>query len=174
MTMRKLGDPILNDLLLMVQGRRAANLSGQAITRYVQHLDRLDRELAAVRAGSGISPAGVHDEVIEITRRQFNDLEAEIKRLAALNQMGVSSAEETVATKSELARLENYLLTERTADLTDGSAIDNAIRLLRDGAGRRDEDPDESEEPDDAAASTGPATRAAAGHRRSGPTNRRA
>lgn len=174
MTMRKLGDPILNDLMLMVQGRKASNLSGAAITRYVQHLDRLDRELAEARAGSGISPAGVNDELITITRRQFTDLEAEVKRLAALNQMAVASAAETLAIKTDHQRLADYLLNERTADLGEGSAIDNAIRLLRDGAGRPTEETDEPDEQDHVAEPAAVAARAAAGRARPGSANRRA
>jgi hypothetical protein len=172
MTMRKLADPILNDLMLMVQARKASNLSGAAITRYVQHLDRIDRELEAARVATGSIPAQVMDELVTVPRRVLEEQRAELRRLDLVNREGVRVATANHDLQKDLDRLGDYLLSERSADLAEGGAIDNAIRLLK-----AQTTPEETDETDDEADAGEPAqdqTRRPAPNRRSGSANRRA
>jgi hypothetical protein len=173
MTMRKLADPILNDLMLMVQARKTSDLSGAAITRYVQHLDRLDRELEAARVATGSIPAAVMDDVVTVPRRVLEEQRAELRRLADLNQEGVGIVAGAHALKLQIDRLADALFAHFAADIRpeDGTnPVDVAIALLS----RLKEPTDESESQANAGDPTEHHARAAAPRGRAGATNRRA
>lgn len=133
MTMRKLNDPILNDLMLMVQGRKASNLSSQAITRYVQHIDRLDAELEDARSRTGKPRQAYGDDVEVVTTTELGQLRAAAGALATV----VADAEALRATADaatrELAEFSATLLTRfspRLMKIQATTAPDAALQLL--------------------------------------------
>lgn len=83
MAMRRLGDPILNDLLLMLQGRRLNDLTPAAQSRYIKHLDRIDGELATARKNGGSIPLAFNDESVLITRAELDTLRGQAAKLTA-------------------------------------------------------------------------------------------
>lgn len=128
-----LGDPILNDLSLMVQGKKK-DFSHQTVTRYLTHLQRLDGELKDARKGSGNIAIGINSEVVKISSERLRATEQE---LAHLRQALVNTTEQALAydkAGQALKGLEQALFEEFGDDLAtvDGqTSTDIVLGLLR-------------------------------------------
>ena len=132
MATRKLDDPILNDLALMVQGRRFNALTPSAVTRYMTHLDRLDRELAIARGGA---PApNFHNELHSQATAQLSHMTAEIEHLRLTMRDTAEHAARLDVVRGDMLRLEGALFEEFSADIaqaTETNAVDLVLTLLR-------------------------------------------
>lgn len=136
MAMRRLSDPILNDLLLMLQGRRLNDLTPAAQSRYIKHLDRIDQELATARANGGSIPLAFNDDSVLITKMELDHLRGQVAQLTTACENGdvaLALAEGDVAT---LRGFGDTLFTEFSADLALVSPeatgpAEAAIELLR-------------------------------------------
>jgi hypothetical protein len=146
MPMRKLADPILNDLLLMLQARRYNDLTPTAVSRYARHLDRLDKELAEQRGGRP-APA-FDDDVLMIRASEHRRLVA----LAAQAELLERAADAKTAAVTDIERFADVLLTEFADVLPGGAtALDCALALLRawrpdEGADLADDRPDDDDD----------------------------
>jgi hypothetical protein len=134
MAAKKLTDPILNDLSGLVTGRLKAGFNHSAQTRYLTHLERLDNELTAARAGTGRTPIGVNEELVQISNQRLEGMRSDLERLAftlANVQAAAAASGQTVA---EMHRLETALFDEfgpALAQVDGRTAVDIALGLLR-------------------------------------------
>src|SRR5258705_12776884 len=127
MSMRQLYDPILNDILLLVQGRKHQALSPMAVTRYQQHLDRLDVELRAARVKSKKPALAYGDTQVAVASSTLGDLHKRIADLTGEVRTAQAAVAQALSEHPEIARLADFLLQEldpRHFTGLEGSAVD--------------------------------------------------
>ena len=133
MAMRRLADPVLNDLLLMVSGRRNTELTGAAISRYVAHLDRIDRELAEARTESGAPPLAFGDDTVTVSLKQLHALEGHLADVSAQLRAATALVSAKTTAAADVEAFAATLLSE-FADVIPNdvkTAHDAALALLR-------------------------------------------
>ena len=133
MAMRKLADPILNDLLLMLQGRRLTDLTPTAQSRYIKHLDRIDGELEAARFNGGSIPLAFNDEAVLITKAEIEQVRGAVVRLQEALAAAHQELIPVTAKATALDQFSDVLFAEFGEHIPDGAtdALDAALRLLR-------------------------------------------
>jgi hypothetical protein len=142
MALRRLADPILNDLVLMINGRKNVDLASPAVSRYTLHLARLDDELAAARQHSGNYPIRADDTVVTIAVRELNELKGAIVTAREQRQAHEAEAGDLRLAKAAYEALINTLFGEfgdelRTLEApTPTDAILALLRAWRPDVGR--------------------------------------